>query len=300
MAEISENVGNDNPQDPVFLTDEELSIDEPVSDAPFSDIIQKALLDHLTTEIGIAKRNNEKVNENFKTYYNMIHSVRNRKPNDWESDISLPEFLSRLLSQIGIFGTQYFSSTDYVETDLDSDDPKDVAESKAAKKLLNVLLKDPDTFYYHKIIRLITFVFACGYGIIKGGYKQKVNKVFSHMEQKSEIAVDPISGEYLAEDGTFYRDPMRQRVKFNTTESPVDRDEIETDGPFFDVYPNQNVYQSPEYCYTLNDKEYVIFETEKTLSQLKAEKDPILILNPWKTKRRPVSAERKHITRMVR
>jgi hypothetical protein len=279
MDEIAENVGNDNLQDPAFLTDDQLSVDDPVSDAPFSIRSQKAVLDHLTTELDVAKRNNLKVNENFKTYYNMIHSVRNRKPNDWESDISLPEFLSRLLAQIGIFGTQYFSSTDYVEADLDSDDPKDVAESKAAKNLLNVILRDPDTFYYHKTIRLINFVFSCGYGIIKGGYKQKVNKIFSHMEQKSEIVVDPISGEYLAEDGTFYRDPMRQRVKFNTTESPVDRDEVEIDTPVFDVYPNQNVYQSPEYCYTLNDKEYIIFETEKTLSQLEAEKDQMGYFN---------------------
>jgi len=245
--------------------------DKPTTDAPFSEQTQKALLDHLSTELGVAKRNNEKVNDDFKTYYNMIHSVRNSKPNEWESDISLPAFISRLLTQIGNFCAQYFASTDYVECDIDSDDPKDIAESKAAKNLLNVLLKDPDAYYYHKVVRLINFVFTCGYGIIKGGYSQRVEQVISHMNQRSELAVDPMTGDYLADDGTPFRDPTIQRAAFNTTEEPVYRDDVRVDKPIFDVYPNQNVYMSPEYTYSMNDKEYVIFETEKTLSQLRAE-----------------------------
>ena len=248
-------------------------MDEVKTDAPFKDKSQKALLDHLSTELEVAKKNNIKVNDDFKVYYNMIHSIRNKKPNDWESDISLPEFIARLLTQIAGFSGQYFSSTDYVDADLDSDDPKDVLEAKAAKTLLNVLLKDPDTYYYHKIIRLINYVFTCGYGIIKGGYSQKINKVVSHLQQKSEISVDPVTGDFLAEDGMPYADPLIQRPAFNITEEPVYKDEVETDTPTFDVYPIQNVYQSPEYAYSLNDKELVIFESEATLTKLKAEAD---------------------------
>jgi hypothetical protein len=253
--------------------------EEPMTDAPFSEAIQKSLLGYLTTELDVAKQNNEKVNKDFDIFYNMIHSVRNSKPNEWESDISLPEFLSRLLTQIGNFCAQYFSSTDYVECDIDSDDPKDIAEAKAAKKLLNVLLKDPEAYYYHKVVRLINFVFTTGYGIIKGGYSQRVNQVVSHMNQKSEIAIHPTTGEYMAVDGNPFRDPTMQKAMFNTVEEPVYKDDIEVDKPVFDVYPNQNVYMSPEYCYSLNDKEYVIFETEKTLSQLKAEKEQMGYFN---------------------
>uniref|UniRef100_A0A6M3KAX1 Portal protein n=1 Tax=viral metagenome TaxID=1070528 RepID=A0A6M3KAX1_9ZZZZ len=272
MMDIPANIGNDNPQDPAILPpDIETADTDEKSDWQVEERIQKALLDHLSTELDVAKKNNEKVNENFKTVYNMIHSIRNRKPNEWESDISLPEFLSRLITKIGGFCTQYFASTDYVENDLESDDPKDIAEAKAAKKLLNILLKDPDAYYYHKIVRLITFVFSSGYGIIKGGYSQRVEQVISHMNQKSELAVDPDTGDYLADDGMPFRDPTVQRAKFNTIEEPVYKDQIMIDKPTFDVYPNQSVYMSPEYCYSLNDKEYVIFETEKKLSQLRGE-----------------------------
>ncbi len=249
------------------------SPEEVLTDSPMSEQAEKSLLGHLMTELEIAKRNNEKVNDDFKTFYNMIHSVRNRKPNDWESDISLPEFLSRLLTQIGNFCAQYFSSTDYVECDIDSDDFQDIAEAKASKTLLNILLKEPDAFYYHKIVRLINYVFTCGYGIIKGGYEQSVQPVISHMNQKSEFAVHPETGEYLAEDGMPYNNPMTQRPAFNTIEEPVYKNQVDVDRPVFDIYPIQNVYMSPEYKYSLNDKEYIIFETEKTLTQLKAEKD---------------------------
>jgi hypothetical protein len=267
MAEMMEIQIETGDPEPVIIADAA----EETTDWTADEAIQKSLLGHLTAELDVAKKNNEKVNEDFKTYYNMIHSVRNSKPNEWESDISLPAFVSRLLTQIGNFCAQYFASTDYVECDIDSDDPKDVAEAKAAKKLLNTLLKDPDAYYYHKIVRLINFVFTCGYGVLKGGYSQRVEQVISHMNQKSEIAVDPYSGEYLAEDGMPFRDPTVQRAKFNTREEPVYKDNVIIDKPVFDVYPNQNVYMSPEYCYSLNDKEYVIFETEKTLSQLKTE-----------------------------
>lgn len=249
------------------------------SDWNVSEEVQKALLFHLSEELSVASRNNEKINEDFDAYYNMIHSIRERKPNEWESDIALPEFMSRLLSQIGNFVAQYFGSTDYVAADIDSDDPKDITESKAATKLLNTLLNDKESHYYHKIVRLITYVFTCGYGIIKGSYQQRVVKEFSHYNQQSEYVTDPLTGEYLAEDGTPYADPTIQKPSFQVSEVPQYVDRLVVDKPVFDIYPVQNVYMSPEYAYSLNDKEYVIFETEKTLDELKEKEDEMGYVN---------------------
>lgn len=236
-----------------------------------SENIQNAVLSHISDEIAVAERNNNKVNEDFEAYYNMIHAVREAKPNDWESDIYMPEFSSRLLTQIGNFVAQYFGSTDYIENDIDSDDPKDIAEAKASKKLLNILLKDKEAHYYHKIVRLIMYVFTCGYGIIKGEYRQRLTQELSHYEQKSEYMFDEATGMPIAEDGTPYVDPTIQRPAFQTLSNPVYRDKVVEDKPTFDVYPTQNVYMSPEYCYSLNDKEYIIFESERNLDQLKAD-----------------------------
>lgn len=235
------------------------------------DEVQQALLSHVSDEFKVAERNNEQIGKDFDAYYNMIHGIREAKPNDWESDIFLPEFEARLLTQVGNFCTQYFSSTDYVETAMDSDDAVDIAEAKASKKLLNAILNDKEAYYYYKIVRAIMFVFTCGHAIIKGGYKQTINQKFSHMAQESNYVTDPTTGDILAEDGTPYVDPTLQKPLYQTLENPVYTDEVAKDGPIFDVYPVQNVCYSPEYAYSMNDKEYIYFETEKTMDQLRAE-----------------------------
>jgi hypothetical protein len=244
---------------------------EAKSDWKVSEEVQKAVLGHISDELKVAIRNNEKVNDDFELYNNMIHGIREDKVNDWESDIFLPEFSSRLLTTIGIFCAQYFASTDYVENDVDSDDPKDIAEAKAAKFLLNSLLKDPEAYYFHKVVRWKMYQNTCGYAIIKGGYKQQVTPVVSHYVQESDFARDPVTGDYLAEDGSVYLDPTFQKPKFDTFQKAVYKNNVIKDTPVFDVYPVQSVYMSPEYTYSLNDKQYVIFETEKTLDELRAE-----------------------------
>jgi hypothetical protein len=239
---------------------------------------QDALLTFITDELTVAIRNNKRLEDEFKEYYNMIHGIREKRQNDWESDIYLPEFLSRLLTQIGNFCAQYFSSTDYVDTSLESDDPKDVAEARASKRLLNTILNDKYTYYYHKIVRTIMYVFTCGHGIIKGGYDQQIDQVISHHEQKSEFMSDDLGG-FLAEDGTPYLDPTIQKPAIMAIQTPVYKDDVKRDFPTFDVYPVQNVYMSPEYSYSLNDKKYVIFETEQSLEELKDDADRLGYFN---------------------
>jgi len=242
------------------------------SDSPISEKIQEKLVGYLGDELEVDERNNEKVKSDFKDYYNMIHCVRETKPNEWESDIFLPDFVSRLLTQIGNFVSRYFSSRDYVEPDMDSEDPIDIAEGKASKKLLNAILNDKRNHYYQKIVRILMFAFSAGYGVIKGGYSQKTEKVIAGYKPKQEFATNE-GGEYVAEDGTPFKDPYSQRPKVNVTQEPVYQDQIIEDRPIFDVYPIQNVRMSAEYAYSLNEKEHVTFDTEKTLDELRDEQE---------------------------
>jgi hypothetical protein len=233
------------------------------------DVIVAKLQDNLVT----ATRNMEIVNENFLEYYNMLHCVRQKKPNDWESDISLPEFTARLLTQIGSFVGKYFQSRDYVETDEDTADVKVLAEAKAAKTLLNTILNDPKAYYFQKIVRLLMFTWPSGWGVIKGSYQQKVEEYIAATSTTS-VPVRNEVGDVLAEDGGVYEDPYLQKPMLEDIEEPIYDTRIVKDGPIFDVYPNQNVYFSPEYAYSLNDKEYVIFEDESmTLDKLESMAD---------------------------
>ena len=155
-----------------------------------------------------------------------------------------------------------------MEISGDSDDPKDVAEGKASKKLLNTILNDPETYYFAKLVRAMMITFVQRSCVIKGDYRQNVTKEFSHYETTSDYDIDPVTGQTMAEDGMPYQDPINQKPRFVQKEEPKFTDKVLEDGPEFDVYPNQNVYMSPEYCYSLNDKEYIYFESEKTYDQL--------------------------------
>ena len=242
------------------------------SDSSISEKIQEQLVSYMGDELEVADRNNEKIQSDFKDYYNMIHCIRETKPNEWESDIFLPDFVSRLLTQIGNFVSRYFSSRDYVEPDMDSEDPIDIAEGKASKKLLNNILNDKRNHYYQKIVRILMFAFSAGYGVIKGGYRQKTEKIVAGYNNRQEFATNE-GGEYIAEDNTPFKDPYSQKPMVNIVQEPVYQNQIIEDRPIFDVYPIQNVRMSPEYAYSLNEKEYIIFDTEKTLDELKEEQE---------------------------
>lgn len=231
------------------------------------DDIKQAVIKHLQDELTVAIQNHDHLNKAFDEQYDMIHCIRTVKPNDWESDIYLPEFTSRLLTQVGNFVTQYFSSRDFVDNDINSDDPIDIAEAKASKALLNAILNDQDSFYFQKIVRLLMFVFVSGWGIIKGGYRQEIEEYVSH-EEINQNYVQDSEGNFLDDQGGVFQDVLSQRPMVEEIKTPVMAQKVVKDTPVFDVWPNNAVYMSPEYTYTLNEKEYIVFESEMTKKQL--------------------------------
>jgi hypothetical protein len=241
------------------------------SDSDIAEDVQQAMIANLNADFAVADENMKIVNKGFDDYYDMVHCRRAEKSNDWESDICLPEFTSRLLTQIGNFMAKYFGSRDYVETDEDTEDPKVVEESKAAKTLLNTLLNDKNAYYFQKIVRLLMFVWPSGWGVIKGSYRQKVEQYQVGNKSRSEAVVDE-EGNYLATDGGIYEDTMLQTPQMNEIQEPIYDIRVIEDKPEFDLYPNQNVYFSPEYAYSLKTKDYVVFENDdKTLDELRLE-----------------------------
>ena len=172
--------------------------------------VQDVMVAKLQDNLTVASSNMETINDKFLEYYNMLHCIREKKPNDWESDISLPEFTARLLTQVGNFVGKYFQSRDYVETDDDTANPKLLAEAKASKSLLNTLLNDPEAHYFYKVVRLLMFVWPAGWGVIKGGYSQKVERYVAATTTRSEPVLNEV-GEQLATDGGVYEDPFLQK-----------------------------------------------------------------------------------------
>lgn len=241
----------------------------PKSDSDIPVTVQDTVTALLDDEFTVAKTNMDKFHKEFEKNYDLLHAVRDKK-NDWESDIFLPEFAGRHLTQMGNFVSQYFSSRDFVEPDIDTDDPRDIAEAKAGKVLLNYTLNRKDLHYYQKVLRILNFTSLAGYGIVKGWYEQEIEPVVVGYETKSQPRRNELE-EFLAEDGTVLSDPYTQKPAMDEWQEPLYGIKVTKDQPNFDVYPIQNVYLSQEYAYSLQDKEYVIFETETTMDELKAD-----------------------------
>jgi hypothetical protein len=245
---------------------------EPIkTDAPFADDIQQACTGWFNQEFDAAKENMKVYRDNFAVYDDMIHCIRDKK-NDYEPDIYLPEFTSRVLTYIGNFVAQYFGSRDYVETAGNYDDPRDIAEAKASKKLLNTILSDKDAHYFHKICRLLMFIEPNGFGVIKGGYNQRIEQDIVGYQPRTEYETNE-TGDILASDGTVYTDPYTQEPSAMTIQEPIFQPRIVKDKPIFDVYPLDRVYFDQSYAYSLQDKDYVYFETDYTLDQLYRDQD---------------------------
>ena len=239
------------------------------TDSDIKQPVQDKILVIVNDEFAVARTNMQPIHKKFNEYYNLLHCIRMGKEHEWENDIALPEFASRLLTQIGDFVSRYFSSRDFVDVHLDSEDPKDVAESKASKRLLNSILSKKDLHYFHKIVRLLMFSNPLGYGIIRGNYRQVTRERVTGYEQKEEYIIGE-DGNPMAEDGNVYIDQITQRPAKQTIDVPITTKEVVEDWPDFDVFPIQNVYFDMRYTYSMRDKEYVYFTSEETLDSLES------------------------------
>jgi len=240
------------------------------TDSNIKQEIQDVMLSQLKDDVTVAKQNMDEVNKDFMDYYDMVHCIRKSAGgNDWESKVKLPEYTSRLLTQVGNFVAKYFGSRDYAETDEDTEDATVIGQTKSAKDLLNSLLNDPKAYYFQKIVRMLMFAWPSGWAIIKGAYKQQIERYVAATKTRTETVTDDF-GNALSADGGIFEDPYTQEPMTNEIEEPIYDIKIIEDKPTFDIYPNQNVYFSPEYTYSIQDKEYVIFENDSmTLAELR-------------------------------
>lgn len=249
------------------------------SDSTIKPEIETALKQIFDRELLAAKQNLDDVFTKSNDYYNMVHCVRTKKQFDDEFNVYIPEFLERLLTQIGNFCSQFFGSRDYVDVYLESEDPKDVAESKASKKLLNQILNIPELHFFHKVVRLMMATFTKGYGVIKGSYKQEVTQEIIGYEEQEEYVKDETGG-YLDIDGMPYSDPYTQEPATQIMQVPQYGDVVVEDRPDFDFYPNEDVFFSPEFTYVLSDKKYLIFKSDGvSIEELETDKDTMGYFN---------------------
>lgn len=177
----------------------------------------------------------------FESFVGLVDSERDEKEYDWMSNIRIPEFASQMLTQSSIDVDQYFKSRDFVEVYVQDEGDEAKKSSNAAKELINRTLNQKELYHYLKFVR------AKGINHLNGS-------VYGLAWWDQDIKELNISGD-------------------------LDAEVIITDRFNYEVLDPRSVRTSPEYAYSVQEKEWIIIESLKNLEQLKLEQEKFGYIN---------------------
>ena len=187
-------------------------------------------------EYRIGKTNQLAAISEFESYVDLFDAERVEKEYDWMSDIFLPEFSTHMLTQSAIDVSQYFQTRDFVDVYYEDTDPEGKASAEATKELLNRTLNRRKLYHYMKYVRAKTINHLVGHVDLHCWWEQ---------ETETEYDVNAF-GDIVGE----------ARVPVN-------------DYFNYEVLDPRNVFTDSNYVYSMQDRDWVIIRSERTLSQLK-------------------------------
>lgn len=216
----------------------------------------------INSEVNIAETNQQRSNDEFEECVSLLDSERREKEYDWMSDIRIPEFASHALTQSSLDVAQYFQTRDFVEVYLEDEGEEAKANAGAAKELINRTLNKKDLKHYLKFVR--------GKGI-----NNVVGRVYAKCWWEQHTVRDIVDEEVRYEelDVDNYGDPLiydDQTPAYREVVEPVYDDVPVIDRFNYDIWDQRNVFTDNSYVYSLQEKEWVTFRSEATLTQLKA------------------------------
>lgn len=220
----------------------------------------------LDDELSIAKSNQEIDDLEFEGYVDLLDSIRSEKEYDWMSDVRIPEFASRMLTQSSIDVDQYFQTRDFVEVYIEDEGDEAIANANASKELINRTLNRKDLYHYPKYVRARNLCNLSGkvYAMCQWEQETRVERGTVDTEtQFEELDVDVF--------GKPITDLDIQVPGMNVREVPIEGDitNFIRDGFSYEILDPRNVFTDNKYVYSLQDKDWVFVRSEETLEDLK-------------------------------
>lgn len=208
-------------------------------------------------EYETARKNQGPINDDFESYVDLLDSHRSEKEYDWMSDIRLPEFTSRHITQLALDSDLYFGQNEFVDVFLQDESDEAVANAAAAKELVNRTLTQRHINHYAKYNR--------GQSI-----KHLSGKVYARCWWEQEIKEFKEEQEVPKTDGLG-------NITIET--KLVDVEEIVKDRFNYDIIDPRNVFYDNTYTYTLQEKDWVTIRSETTYEKLKQDEKRMGYIN---------------------
>lgn len=234
-------------------------------------ITDAELIGNLSTEYIIFKAYNKDAENEFESAVSLIDAERTEKDYDWMSNIRIPEFVSHVLTQASIDVSQYFQTRDFVEVYIEDGSDKTSAAAKAAKKCINKTLNQRHIKHYQKFVRAKLINNLVGFVYFRCWWEKKTRRAIVDYQDK-EIALD------VDQFGNSIMGP-EQIPATRIEKEAIEGDDIIYDRFNYDVLDPRNVVCSPEYTYSIQEKKTIFIRFEKTLEELKLERDLMGYIN---------------------
>ena len=218
------------------------------------------------SEYRTSQTNRNDSNDEFESFIDLFDAERTERDYDWMSDISLPEFTAHMLTQSSIDVAQYFQSRDFVEAYLEDESDEAYTNAEAAKECINRTLNQKHIHHYQKYVRAKLINHLQGNVYIECWWEKesRIGIVATEM-QVEELDVDVYGNPMV--DATIQEPALREVEVGVEGEIPI------IDRFNYEIHDPRNVFTDNKYVYSLQDKEYVIFRSEKTYDELRRERD---------------------------
>lgn len=206
-------------------------------------------------ELSVSKSNNQFISSVYEEGLACIDGQRTRQKYEWQSDVNIPEFFSSFITELSMVSSQYFQTRDFVEIYLEGDKQEDKFKCEAAKRLINKILNRRELYHYIKLLRASGIRQLAGVVYLLCWWEQEIIRI-----PETETVPSIIVSEDMSSPPTISYNPQT-----------VYREKIVKDWFNYDVIDPRNVFVSPEYTYSIQDKLYVIIRHEKTVDSLIAD-----------------------------
>lgn len=189
----------------------------------------------------------------FEAVLDLLECKRTEKNYDWLSDTFYPKYPAIVLTESSQWANQYFGSRDFVDVYLEGDGPDDKTKCLLVKRLLNKTLNRKGLYHYHKYMRARTINATAGVVYAVCGWNQ--------------VLKETVVGYQKVPDGGVAMLPTGIEV-------PTFRDqEVTEDQPLqdwfdYEVFDPRNVRTDNTYCYSIQQKEYILFRSEESYESL--------------------------------
>lgn len=231
------------------------------------DRIESFVADIVWGEYQTSLENQSGETSEFEAVIDLLECERTEKEYEWMSDVFLPEYPSILLTESSQWASQYFQSREFVEVFLEDDREENALKCKAVKKLLNKILNVKGLYHYQKYIRSRTINSLAGASYLVCWWeKEKVKRQTGIKRIPYEMETDEMGTPLTPEAIQMGAIPA-----IGYREEPVFRTDVLIDRFNYEVLDPRNVFTDNKYVYSLQDKDFFIYRSEKSYEALRAD-----------------------------